>query len=181
MKEFSFIQSFLLVGTIIDYITFLVLVETVFLASKRQFFPLFRYSWLWKQFLREVETYFLTNYSFQLVKRDFLSCGKSIFFFIQNFAEAFEIWRCQFLLVSTDILIFWLAELIFPICQTLLLVKEIFRFLNKSPNPYGRDVFSVLWKPFSLIWCFFLQVETVTEIGGNLFFFNFFEERLSSR
>ena len=123
-------------------------VETVSLVSEKQFFPLFRYSWLWKQFLRRVETYLLTNSSFWLVKTDFLSCGKSIFFYSEF---AFEIWRCEVLLVETDLLIFWLIQLIFPICQILLLVKAIFRFLNKSSNPYDRDAFPVLWKPFSLI------------------------------
>ena len=112
--------------------TSLLLVETVFLASE-QFLPLFRYSWLWKQFFRQVETYFLTSSSFRLVKTDFLSSGKSFFFFIPNFPEVFEIWRCQFLLVETNLLIFWLVELIFPICEILLLVKAIFRFLNNLP------------------------------------------------
>ena len=118
-----------------------------------------------------METYFLRNSLFRLVKTDFLSSGKS-FFFIQNFAESFERWRCQFLFVETDLLIFWLVELIFPICQILLLVKAIFQFLNKPSNPYDRDAFSVLWKPFSLILFFFLKVETITEIDGleNLFF-----------
>ena len=47
--------------------------------------------------------------------------------------------------------------------------------LNESSNPYGGDVFSVLWKPFSLIYdifstsgiCFLKLVET-----------HFFGERL---
>ena len=132
----------------------MLLVETVFLTSQKQFFPLFIYSWLWNKIFRQVETYFLRNSLFRLVKTDFLSSGKS-FFFIQNFAESFERWRCQFLFVETNLLIFWLVELIFSICQILLLVKAIFRFLNKSSNPYDRDAFSVLWKPFSLIQYFF--------------------------
>ena len=32
-------------------------------------------------------------------------------------------------------------------------------FLNEFFSPYGRDGFSVLWKPFSFIQFFFLQVE----------------------
>ena len=63
--------------------------------------------------------------------------------------------------MKTDLLIFWLIELIFPICQILCLVKAISLFLNKSSNPYGREAFHV----------FFLQVETVTEIYGNPLFF----------
>ena len=46
---------------------------------------------------------FLTNSSFQLVETDFLSSGKRIFF-IQSFAEAFEIREWQFLLVETGFL-----------------------------------------------------------------------------
>ena len=38
--------------------TSLLQVKTVFLASEKQFLLVFKYSWLWKQFLRQVETYF---------------------------------------------------------------------------------------------------------------------------
>ena len=67
--------------TIFKRKTSLLLVETGFLVSEKQFFPFLRYSWLWKQFVRQAETYFLTNSSFWLVKKDFLSSGKSIFLF----------------------------------------------------------------------------------------------------
>ena len=99
-------------------------------------------------------------------KTNFLSGGKSIFLF-RALLKLLKFGGVNFCLWK---LIFWLAELIFPICQMLLLVKAIFRFLNKSSNPYGAGAFSFLWKPFSFIKYFFLQVETITEISGNPFF-----------
>ena len=79
----------------------MLLVRSVFLDSEKHFFPFVRYSWLWIQFFRQVEPYFLTNSSFRLVDTDSLSSGKSFF---QSFVEAFEIWRWHFLLVETDFL-----------------------------------------------------------------------------
>ena len=55
--------------------TSLDLAETVFLASDIQFFPFVRYSWLWKQFFRQVETFF---YEFVNPAGE---KGKSIFLF----------------------------------------------------------------------------------------------------
>ena len=43
-------------------------------------------------------------------------------------------------------------------------------FLNEFSTPYGRDGFSVFGNLFLLFNIFFLQVETVIEISGNLFF-----------
>ena len=69
-------------------------------------------------------------------------------------------------------LIFCLVELIFSYFSDSPSGESYFPsgvnvFWNESSNPYGGDAFSVPWKPFSLIWSFFLQVETVTEISGN--------------
>ena len=62
--------------------TSLLPVETVFLPSEKQFFTFLRYSWLWKEFSSQVETYFLTSSPFQQVETDFLFSGNSIPFFI---------------------------------------------------------------------------------------------------
>ena len=76
--------------------SFLLVVETVFLASEKQFFQSITYS----IFFPSSRNVFLTNSSFRLVDTHFLSSGKSIIF--QSFVEAFEIQRLQFLLVETD-------------------------------------------------------------------------------
>ena len=95
------------------------------------------------------------------MEKDFLSSGKRIFclvervsFFIQSFAEVFEIWRWQFLLVETD---FLASRTFFPHFSDTLCSESYFLssgniFLNESSNPYGGGVFSVLWKPFSFIY-----------------------------
>ena len=80
----------MLVETIIETIwkpfffqkTLLLPVETVFMPSEKQFFTFVRYSWLWKEFSSQVETYFLTGSPFQLVETDFLFSGNSILLFI---------------------------------------------------------------------------------------------------
>ena len=99
-----------------------------------------------------VETYFLKNSSFWLVKTDFLSSGKSIFLFrallkLLKFGCGNScMWK----------LIFWLVELIFSHFSETPSTESYFSsggnvFLNESSNPYGGDPFSVLRKPFSLI------------------------------
>ena len=64
-------------------------------------------------------------------------------FFIQSFAEAFEIRGWQFLLVE---LIFWLEELIFSHFSDTPPNESYFPsrvkvFLNESSNPYGVNIF----------------------------------------
>ena len=71
-------------------------------------------------------------------------------------------------------LIFSLVELIFSHFSDVPSSETYFSssgnvVLNESSNRYGEDVSSALWKTFSLIQYFFLQVETVTEISGNPF------------
>ena len=72
-------------------------------------------------------------------------------------------------------LILWIVELIFSHFSDTPSSENYFPsngniFLNESFNSYGGDAFSVLWKPFSIIWSFFIQVETVTKISGTTFF-----------
>ena len=163
--------------------TSLLLVGTVFLANEKLFFPFVRYSWLWKQFFRQVEMYFLTNSSFRLVETDFLPIGKSSFLF-RALLKLLKFGGGNFCLW---ILIFWLGELIFSLFSDTPSSERYFPssaniFLNESSNPYGvsfflqaetslklvethfggkdfipasRKGFSVLWKLFSFIPRFF--------------------------
>ena len=104
----------------------MLLVEIIFLVSEKQCFPFVRYSWLWKQFFRQVEKYFLTNSSFRLVETDFLSGGKTIFLFramlklLKLGGGNSYMWK----------LIFWLVKFFFLVSQILLLVKAIFRLVE---------------------------------------------------
>ena len=122
-EQFSFIQSFLLVETIIK--TWRPIFKEKVLCSWQKLF-------FWVVFFFSIIQIFLAVKTVSLLSGNvffnelFIPASKESTFFIQNFAEAFEIWRCQFLLVETDLMIFWLVELIFPICQILLLVKAIF-------------------------------------------------------
>ena len=82
----------------------MLLVETVFLAIEKQFFPSARYSWLCKQFL--------TSSSFRFVETDFLSSEKSILLFkglfkFLKFGVSNFLRETLFLLVET---VFWLME-----------------------------------------------------------------------
>ena len=107
-----------------------------------------------------------------LVETDFLSSGKSILF-IRSFAEAFEIRRWQIMLVETD---FLANRTFFPHFSDTPSSESYFPSsenvcLNESSNPCGGAVFSVLWKPLSLICNLFsLQVEIVPETSGGPFF-----------
>ena len=109
---------------------------------------------------------------FWLVETDFLSSGKSILF-IRSFAEAFEIRRWQIMLVETD---FLANRTFFPHFSDTPSSESYFPSsenvcLNESSNPCGGAVFSVLWKPLSLICNLFsLQVEIVPETSGGPFF-----------
>ena len=88
----------------------LLLVETIFPASEKQFSSFVRYFWLRKQFSHQVETYFLTNSSFRLVETDFLSSGNTVFFYSElcrrfwNSGVANCLRETLFLLVEIDFL-----------------------------------------------------------------------------
>ena len=75
-------------------------------------------------------------------------------FFKKNLIPAYENWFSGY----------W--KLVFFIFWILLLMKAIFRLVQT----YFWTKFSFPRKPFSLTSSFFLQVETVTEISGNPFF-----------
>ena len=118
--------------------------------------------------------YFLTYSSLWLVKKDFLSRRNSIFLFrvllkLLKFGGGKScLWKLIFRLVElfflhfSDFSITPSSESYFPSSGNV--------FLNESSNPYGGGVFTVLWKPFSLIYNLFLQVESVPETNGNPFF-----------
>ena len=143
-------------------------VETVFLACEKQVFSIF-------QMFLTVKTVFPSSgfYSLiRLVETDFLSSVKCILF-IRSFAETFEIRRWQFMLVETD---FLANRTFFPHFSDTPSSESYFPSsenvcLNESSSPCGGGVFSVLWKPLSLICNLFsLQVEIVPETSGGPFF-----------
>ena len=133
--------------------TSLLLVQTVFLASEKQFFSHFlanpgckhSLSVKWKGILLMIS-------SFRLVETYFLSSGKSIFLFrallkLLKFGCG-NSWMWK--------LIFWLVELIFSHFSDTPSSENYFLssgnvFLKEFPNRYGGDASSVLWKPFYLI------------------------------
>ena len=121
----------------------MLLVKTISLAGEKQFF-------------RQVEMYFLSNSWFRIVETDFLSSGKSIFLF--RVLLKLEIRRWQFLLVETD---FLASRTFYPHFSDTLSSESYFPpsgsvFLSESSNLHGGGVFSVLWKPFSLIYNLFI-------------------------
>ena len=109
---------------------------------------------------------FLTNSSFRLVETE-----RVFSFLFRAFLKLLKFGGGNSCLRK---LIFWLVELIFSHFSDTRSTESYFPSsgnvcLNELSNPYGGDAFSVLWKPFSLIQYFFLQVETVTKISGNPF------------
>ena len=119
----------------------MLLVETVFLASEKQFFYLSDVPGC-ENCLFVKWKHFLTKASFLLVETDFLSSGKSILKFGGGNSCLLK-------------LIFWLVELTFshftdtPSSESYFLSSGN-GFLNESSNLYGGDAISVLWKLFSL-------------------------------
>ena len=115
--------------------------------------------------------YFLTSSSLRLAKTGFLSSGKE-YFFCSELCWSF--WNLGGDNSCLWKLIFRLVELIFfhlsntPPSESYFL-SSVNVFLKESSSPYGGDTFSVLWKPFSLIYSFFPQMETVTKISVNSF------------
>ena len=129
VKQYSFMQSFLLVGTIIE--TWRpILKEKLLCSQKKLFFCLVKNSFFYYSDIPRCENsfsvkwkrIFLTNSSFRLVKMDFMSSGKSIFLFraLLKLLKFGGVTSCLWKLI------FQLVELIFPICQILLLGKAIF-------------------------------------------------------
>ena len=129
VKQNSFMQSFLLVGTIIE--TWRpILKEKLLCSQKKLFFCLVKNSFFYYSDIPRCENsfsvkwkrIFLMNSSFRLVKTDFMSSGKSIFLFraLLKLLKFGGVTSCLWKLI------FQLVELIFPICQILLLGKAIF-------------------------------------------------------
>ena len=119
----------------------MLLVETVFLASEKQFFYLSDVPGCENSLFVKWK-HFLTKASFMLVETDFLSSGKSILKFGGGNSCLLK-------------LIFWLVELVFSHFSDTPSSESYFfssgnGFLNESSNPHGGDAISVLWKLFSL-------------------------------
>ena len=139
---------------------------------KNRFIAFVRYSRLWKQFFRHMETYFLTNSSFRLVETDF--CLVATVFLYSELCWKFrnlEPYSCSWKLI------FWLVEVTFLHLPGTPASESYFPssgnvFLNKYFLLYSEEGFSVLRKPktISSYLSYSLQVETVTEISGNQFF-----------
>ena len=126
---------------------------------KTVFFPFGRCSWLWKQLLLHVETYFLTDSLFRLVETDFLSSGNSIPLFraLLKFLKfgGNNIFQRHLYLCSWK-LIFWLMEINYFYFSDTPVSESYFSSsgkvcLNEFFIPHNGDEFFVLWKPFSLI------------------------------
>ena len=120
-----------------------------------------------KQFLPTKGNVFSTNFSFRLVQKNFLSSRNSVVSF-RALWKILKFGGCN--LFKRNIIsargnwFFWLVKVNFLSSRSVFLTNFlIFYFLFFIP--YDGDGFLVLWKLFSLIHFFFLQVETFTEIG----------------
>ena len=143
--------------------TSLLLVGTVFLATAFSIWHIFLPV---KTVFPSSGNVFLTNSSFRLVETE-----RVFSFLFRAFLKLLKFGSGNSCLRK---LIFWLVELIFSHFSDTASSESYLPSsgnvcLNKFSNPHSGDAFSVLWKPFSLIQYFFLQVETVTKISGNPF------------
>ena len=139
------------------------LVETIFLASKKQFFSV-RYSWLWKKCFCHLETYIFTNTSFRLTQMNFLSSENSILLF-RTLLKFWKFWRWKFFYekpysCSRKLIVCLVEVFFFPFFFDTPASENFFSsngnvFLNKFFIPWRR--ISVLWKSFYLIQCIFFS------------------------
>ena len=115
--------------------TSLLLVGFVFQASEKQFFPSDRYSWLWKQFFRQVETFFLTNSSFRVVETE------RVFFYLEI---CWSFWKSG-VVISSSGNCFYGRQNLFSISQIFCLVKTVFFFLFRGSFLQMKTVTEASW------------------------------------